>query len=835
MSKKTSSIFLILLLGFTFITTINGLNHVSEFITDDLKSNQNLLVDDSNEIQELASETQPPINPPIITPEAITMYNNTKYYGGISVGQNATFSMEIPSESGKIYIEMSEFNNPSSVDIDLYIGFNFEPDLTTYHDVSATSSDLESITIVPPWEHQYGTMYVWVYCVSGSDSYFVRAYYIADDNGCWRTADEITTPTNGGAPISVSSTLSEMDLNDFYKMYLYSGQNITITGTSTPDAVYDDFVDMYLWDEDITDVGHDWSGTLLDINYIIEIFDNGYYYLQFNYGDSTGGIHSYDVDITDDNPDTDNRFDGPGVSEMTTSDNYYDSMDSTDYNDYWSFEVDSGENITIEITITDPLDSPHYNAYIFPGNIFPPVTLCLVNATTGTTLSLEFCCGEQATSLDEPNNPNTFYLRVWNEALCGASADPTSSYSVSFARDWINDDDRRLTAPNYVSLGPNSTSLKWGELSGQWDVNDYFKITTKIGYHIRISVETNNTPVPYLDGFLYDSGGLPLANDFLNNISISFIAPYTGDYYFRIYEGPASIESGSYYGSSFYKWMIYTGTADNSNDDINGAETIVPPFSHSDDLSTDDYSDYYQFDVPIGYEISIIGTSSEALDIFLYDEALFLYNYNHDTSWTLTNINRKCSPQTYTLLINNTDEHEVSTYNMLVLVTQIDADGMIGGANQIPITLTGSEQGTDSLGASDIRDYHYFSTNLNYNISITVEGFDGVIVSIIQNVSNVETVLYTMTFTGSNTFEVIFNSNESLTSDYKFYLRLCDPGGYPDDYSWSVTVESPQTPTGTNPSGLELWMWLVIVGGSVLIVSVVVVTVVVITKKKGNL
>jgi len=723
---------------------------------------------------------------------------------------------------------------------DLYVAFGFEPDLDYYYYKSSTSNDMESITITPPWGSEYGIMYVRAYCVSGGDSYNIKAYYIADDNGAYRTADEISTPTNSMAPITVAGTLSEMDLNDFYKMYLYSGQKIEIHGSSVPDAVYDFTVLMFLRDEDIADVAHDWNGLLLDISYTIQIYDDGWYYLQFKHIDTTGGIHSYSVDITDDNTDTDNRFSGSGVNSITIPGVYGGSMDSTDYNDYWSFVVNSGENITIEIDITDPLDSPYYNAYVYPGNFYPQCSVDLVNDTDGTSLILKFCSGEQGTAEVDPGFAVTFYLRLWNEALCDGASDSTSSYLITFYRDWIDDNDRAFTAPDYTTLGPNATSLKWGELSGQWDVNDFFKITTKIGYHIRISVETADTPWPHLNGFLYDDSGLLMDSDGSDNITISYIADYTGDYYFRIYESPAQIIFGSYDGPSFYKWMIYTSSPDNSNDEIAGAEMVVTPFSHSDDLSTDDYSDYYQFDVPIGYEISVQGSSSEGLGFFLYDEALILRNSSYDlTSWSeFTTINRECHSQTYTLLINNTEEHEVATYNMLVLVTQIDADGVLGGANQIPITSTGSEQGTDSLGPSDIRDYHYFSTDLNHNISITVEAFDGVIVSILQNVSNVETVLYTMTFTDGNVFDVTFNSNESLTSDYKFYIRLCDPGGYPDDYSWSVIVESASdytptntTPTGT-PSGLDWWVWLAIAGGSIIIVSTLTVAVVVITKKK---
>jgi len=111
MVNKISSVFLILLIGFTFVMFTNGLIQTQELISDDSENDRNLFVKESNEIQELSINTQPPIDPQIFAPKYTSeMTNNTYYYSSLIAGQWGNYTFDVPSESGKIYVEMNEYH-----------------------------------------------------------------------------------------------------------------------------------------------------------------------------------------------------------------------------------------------------------------------------------------------------------------------------------------------------------------------------------------------------------------------------------------------------------------------------------------------------------------------------------------------------------------------------------------------------------------------------------------------------------------------------------------------------------------------------------------------------
>ena len=826
MSQKIKSCLIILILVLAFANTIlisaNSLNDTEEacYIPIESKSSHKLEKEDilQNELQTANSKSfvayLPYTNNSL---SYVTLYHPDE--------QVIWLFEDIPFNSTKYHIEITEYNNPGIIDMDLYVKFGSIPTFSDYDYMSSTTAETESIDIEAPNDQEFGDMYITAYCISGSGPIVMKAWYILDNNGCWRSADLKTTPTNGEAPISWMDNVSSTDTNDFFEIFLYSGQMLNISVTVTSGWGFN-HVDLYLYDASRILFASNTTGSKFDIQFNFTIFESQNYYLVFRYAEVLNGTHTYSVVVTDENTDLDNRYDGLSISEINIPEvnfttTYFSSMNTNDFNDYWFFYADSSETITIKINISETLDSPYYEASLYTSYGKPINDTYALSASGGYILYLNYTCAEYNSSEIESGAQNRIYLRLWNSARNEGIVNDTASYSISLTKEeWFSDDDRLITAPDYTTLGTNDTSLKYNNLAGYRDINDYFKITTKTGYNIKIFVQIYNTPFPYLWGMLYDYNGNLLMQDKIGAITISYIAPYDGDYYFRIYEFASSNINVSYNGVFHTSYFIYTSLIDTNNNAFIDATPINPPEIIKGDLNIYDVNDTYLVYIPSGYQIEIINNRYEGLDLFMFNESMEKVPNNSTLLSSFIFQNKELNTTAYFIVINNTLGNILLPYILDVKINQIDSDGSLISAIHVPFINEEFINGTDSLNYFDINDYYYFFTSPNGEILIVIEGVNGMIVQLIQNLSSIVTQLVSFTIAGGNPVEIIYYANQSQIIDYKIYLRVCNPGGvFSGNYTWKITNIGQTT---TNP--LNLWARLAICLGGILLTFILVVT-----------
>ncbi|MBD3189055.1 MAG: hypothetical protein GF308_00340 [Candidatus Heimdallarchaeota archaeon] len=784
MKLKTYS--LIVLLCLALVVPLQSLAYQpSKTIEENLTNNKA-----ENSVNEdlKTNEAQP--EDPSYGPDALPLNNNTYFYAtSFFPGDEIMWVMDVPFNSAKYHIEMDEYANPAGLDNDLYIKFGSEPTTTDYDYKSATSNQKEVINIEVPEDSDYGDMYVLVHCVSGSGAYYVRAWHVTDFNGCWRSADYKGNPVYSTGDISISDTVDATDINDFFYIYVYSGQKIQLDFTSSSGWA----VDMFLYDEDHNLVASDTGGSDLDITKDVTGFDTEYYYIRFKNYDSVK--HTYSGTISDIRNDDNNRYSGATVMDQSTETGW---MNSNDVNDYWYFYADSGQKVTINVTITG-VSSPYYDAYLYTSTYAPINDNYIAYWTSGTILTIEYMCGEYYSSEISGSLGNKHYLRIWNAALYAGAPDPDGSYSITWSKTWLNNDDHISgSTPDYTSLGANSTSIKAGSLTGYWDTNDFYKITTKMGYTIKIAVNASSfVPLPYLDGYLIDNTGTIVDADSNFNVTISYTATYDGDYYFRLYEAPASDYYGEYQGPADYTWYIYTSAFD-GNDNFTAAEIVDSGEIIEGDVTSADIDDYYQIAVPSGYEIEVTGTSTPTnLELYLYDSVQTEIDSDLVSPWSITHIHTGLATETYYVRVHNEAGHNPAEYSLTITLNKIDSDGEMADATIVPVSIGNNETGSDSLSGTDINDYYTFPSQSGQQIIVTVEGVDGMVVRIVKNETNSEVILSEATISGGDPVQLVHFPHVFYPgADY--FVRICNPGGaYSGSYDWNITLVNYDTEDGS--------------------------------------
>ncbi|MBD3190104.1 MAG: hypothetical protein GF308_05650 [Candidatus Heimdallarchaeota archaeon] len=780
MISKSKTIILILIMSFAMVLPIQALS-----LDLEEKENEKIMPLEqpngikSPEIKKM-DESSIEQNLSVNAPPSTSINNGSWYYGGaISVGERHYYVLEnVPVNSAKYMIQGFE-TAPASQNLDVYVKFGALPSTTSYDYKSTTSNQYEIIEVEVPKDDEYGNLYIMIYCFSGSGYEWVYAHYVSDTNGCYRSADYKTRPTYG-SPTSLTGTVDSTDKNDFYQVYFYSGQMIQLDFEVT--TVGSSYVDMYLYDEDYTQLAYDDWGNELDIDYNITIRYSGYYYIRFRNMDSQK--HTYTGYIRDLNWDTNNHFDDAGLIYNGSG-----NMNVNDINDYFFLWVDSGEHISITITIDEPLDTPYYDAFLYAGTSTPINDQFVKYDAGGKTLTIDYYCGEYATSEISPGTQNKVYLQIWNAALDAGRPDVTSDYTISYTRSFDATNDQMSTAQPFTHWGNNDSVPKYDDLNGEADVNDWFKITTKKGYTINIAVN-NTDPIgnPWLDGYLYDDSGNLLTLDSSFNITITYTASYTGDYYFRIYEAPAAYVYGSYVGPSAYSWYIYTSAYD-GNDNFTTAQYVTPSAVIGSQVSSVDVDDFYQFEVPSGYQIELSGVSNPTdVHLYLYDQDEVELDADINSPWDIKYQHRGINTETYYARVYNQGGYDPASYNLNITLAKIDPDGEMADATALFISTGGNETGSDTIGGTDINDYYSFGGLSGDKILIRLTGPNGILGQLVEDDGFGNPVVLAGGQVSSGNPLILEYFPNNFYPGSNFYLRVYSPDGVPSgSYNFNIT------------------------------------------------
>ncbi|MHA1555695.1 MAG: hypothetical protein ACTSPM_02055 [Candidatus Heimdallarchaeota archaeon] len=322
-------------------------------------------------------------------------------------------------------------------------------------------------------------------------------------------------------------------------------------------------------------------------------------------------------------------------------------------------------------------------------------------------------------------------------------------------------------------------------------VHDWFRITTKAGFTIKIGLNcTPLTPNPFIDGFLYNSAGVLLVSDTSYNVTLTYTASYTGDYFFRAYEAAAQYSYGAYTGSCPYYYYIYTTDVD-GNDNFADAEWVEPDVTIPSVVATVDLNDYFVFEVPSGYQIHAYGTATNLnTDLYLYDSSQTQVALDDNNPWDITYQHKGLDTELYYARIFNAGGYAVTSYSLTIDLVNIDpdVDGSLVDATALLITTGENETGIDSLGTTDINDYFSFFTVAGDQIQITVTGSDGLVTRLVKDDGTgvEETLAESIVTSGTATIE--YHPNAYYEGEY-YYLRVCAPDGAPvGAYDWNVTL-----------------------------------------------
>ncbi|MFQ5979410.1 MAG: hypothetical protein ACE5OZ_14875 [Candidatus Heimdallarchaeota archaeon] len=716
-------------------------------------------------------------------------------YIPISAGLSKYYRFAVPFDSAMYKVYAIEYiSDAASLNVDMYIKYNSLPTTTNYDVKRATGNSAEYYTKDVPGDDEYGTMYILVRCTSGAGHFRVWAYYALDGNGAWRTADikaTASTHLEYGVNKPISGALGGIDRNDFYKVYLYSGQILyiyaAVTASSGQGAVY-------IYDESHSYRGGD-VGLILNRAYQVTTSISGWYYIRFYNPDSYS--YAYSGYMTDLNSDPNNLYEDAILLTGTTG----GSMSWGDINDYGYFWADSGEKITIDIQMTGTVSSMGYWFSLYAAaepinaNSFKSVN---IGGFYGSSKTITYYCAEYPTSDIHPGTGNKVYLRGWNRARYYYQADTTSTFTITLTRSWPGGNERLADADLftnwYTGTGTNSTDpadYVTGNLSGESDSNDWFQIPAKKGYTIDIGVNSSSTPNPFLDGYLVNSTGHVVKSDSYYNITMKFTARYTGDYYFRLYERPAAYQYGSYDGTSNYDWYIYTSQFD-GNDNFTTAEELTPPDSvHG--IVADPYDpdgDYYKVEVPSGYKIrgQLTGSSLHLsnLKLYLYDSAQSEVDNDTSVPQLVEAQNKKLSTETYYFWVEKVGAAAEAEYTLTVLFIKLGSDDDMADATPVSVGLGDNATGTNSLSATDINDYYSFEALSGDKLLVNVTGTNGYVVRLVMNDSSSERLLVEKTISGgSAAFEYYPHTFYPETT---YYLRVCNPDGAASgSYDWNIT------------------------------------------------
>ncbi|MHA2271920.1 MAG: hypothetical protein ACXACI_08660 [Candidatus Hodarchaeales archaeon] len=337
---------------------------------DDIASMQALdtppALSDSYEAEDLTESSETLLSMPLTPRQTPTLQTyvytlqNGVYTTWIptSVGQWKYYKLAIPFNSALYRVVAYEYSgDATTMNIDMYVKFNDLPTPYDYDYKRATGGYYEYLRRDVPEDDEYGTMYILVRCSWGAGHFKIRGWYQSDANGAWRSADQKASPSSPlqyGVQTHIGGSLSYYDLNDFYKVYLYSGQTLYISTTATPTYETTYGARLYIYGPSHNYLKYDY-GYVLSTWYTVTSYYDGWYYIRFNNPDYN--TYSYSGYITDYFNDPNNRHTAPTTLVDGTTNG---AMSYYDINDYAMFEADSGEKIKLEITFSNYVSYPGY-------------------------------------------------------------------------------------------------------------------------------------------------------------------------------------------------------------------------------------------------------------------------------------------------------------------------------------------------------------------------------------------------------------------------------------------------------------------------------------------
>jgi hypothetical protein len=449
-------------------------------------------------------------------------------------------------------------------------GYIDSTDTADYYKVSVTSGQTISASMTPPSGYDFdlklydtnqsqvdsstlggsqtdtveatasasGYFYIYVYHYSGTGTYSMTVTV----TGGGTTQNDMSTGTDAGNSLSAATAIQagsgtgyidSTDTNDYYKVSVSSGQTVSVSMTPPSGSDFD----LKLYDINQSQVASSSLGGSQTDSVTYVATSSGYYYICVHLW-SGSGIYSMAVTVTggtaqndaNSGQDAGNSF----VQALTIgAGSYTGFIDSTDTDDYYKVNLNSGQ--TIWVSLIPPYGSD-FDLYLYNPN--------------QTSVASSTQSGSQADTVSYVATSSGYhYIRIKQWSGSGVYSFTVWLSSVATQNDWSSGQDAGDSRDQALAISPGSGS---GYLDST-DTNDYYKITTTSSGEIDV-ILTPPTGSDF-DLYLYDSNGSQVASSIRSGSqtdTINYIATSAGDWYIRVY---------LYSGEGTYSLQVSTSSA----------------------------------------------------------------------------------------------------------------------------------------------------------------------------------------------------------------------------------------------------------------------------------
>jgi hypothetical protein len=355
------------------------------------------------------------------------------------------------------------------------------------------------------------------------------------------TQDDMGTGTDAGDSLSVATAIAagsgtgyidSTDINDYYKVYVNSGQTISVDMTPPTGSDFD----LYLYDSSQYQVDSSaYGGSQTDSVSDTATVD-GYYYIYVEHW-SGSGIYSMVITVTGGAAQDDANSGGDAGGSFAqalsiAAGSYTGYVDSTDVSDYYKVSLVSGQ--TIDVDLMPPTGSD-FDLYLYD--------------SSQSQVDSSIHGGSQTDSVsDTATTSGYYYICVEHWSGSGVYSFDVFLSAVDAQNDWSSGTDAGNSLDQALAISAGSGS---GYVDST-DAYDYYKINVTAG--AEISADLMPPAGADFDLYLYDTARSQVDSSIHSGSttdSVSHIATSSGYHFVRV---------SRYSGSGTYSLTVSVST-----------------------------------------------------------------------------------------------------------------------------------------------------------------------------------------------------------------------------------------------------------------------------------
>ncbi|MTJ45874.1 PPC domain-containing protein [Dolichospermum flos-aquae] len=255
------------------------------------------------------------------------------------------------------------------------------------------------------------------------------------------------------------------------------------------------------------------------------------------------------------------------VGTLTSLQSFNDWVGSADTNDYYSFNVGTQSNFSLNLT-----------------GLSADADVQLLNSSGGVISSSENG-GTTSESITSQLSAGSYYVRVYRYS-------GNTYYSLSFNATALPVDNAGNTTATARAVGTLTATQSFSDWIGTADTNDYysFNVGTQSNFSLNLTGLTADADVE-----LFNSSGTVISGSYTDGIVSESITSQlsAGAYYVRVFQ----YSGNTNYSLSLNATALPVDNAGNSLDTARAVGALTATQSFSDWIGTADTNDYYSFNV----------------------------------------------------------------------------------------------------------------------------------------------------------------------------------------------------------------------------------------------